>query len=346
MPPKMKPCPHCGTENSEQKQFCYHCRLELTPRSATETEVQQRLLRPRVLSQPQVPQRELTAGEVITPQPVTVPETPQPKKRRAKASAFWGASLAQRAQFYRQMQALLRAGIPIGLALGYLEQNIAPHLRPLVRDLTRHVQGGGLLSDAISGYPNIFPDWEVSLVVAAEKGGTLPQAMRDVADTLEMEMQLRREVNSQTLHLKFTAGVFLLVILIVAAAGISQGAEELFNNLGIALLKFLGILGALGGLIVGWRTGMRTRKGSRLGYELSARIPLLGQIMRNMMRLRFVKVLGALWHAGVPPVQALEAAARASGNRHVINLINDALTKLGEGTTLTEALEPTNILPP
>ncbi|MHB9023354.1 MAG: type II secretion system F family protein [Armatimonadota bacterium] len=350
MPPKMKPCPHCGTDNSENKRICYHCQLEITPQADSEKTVQKRLLRPRVLPQPQVPQRELTPGEVITPQPVTKPAPAPPKtKPRAKASAFWGATLAQRAQFYRQMQSLLRAGIPIGLALGYLEQNIAFNLRPLVRDLTQHVQGGGLLSDALSRYPNIFPDWEVSLVVAAEKGGTMPEAMRDVADTLEMEMQLRHEVNSKTIHLKFTAGMVVLVLLILGGAQfsiISGGLPGVLARLQAAALQFGIVLAAGFGLVMAWRTTMRTRQGASIGYSLSSWLPLLGPIIKNMMRIRFIRVLSALWHAGVGPVQALEAAARASGNRHVMHQVDEVLSAIGQGVSLSEALGPTRILPP
>ncbi|HEY3415763.1 MAG TPA: type II secretion system F family protein, partial [Armatimonadota bacterium] len=345
----MKPCPHCGTENSENKHICYHCQLEITPRPEPETPVNKRLLRPRMLPQPQVPQRELTAGEVITPKPVPVPaEAPKPKQR-AKASAFWGATLAQRAQFYRQMQSLLKSGIPIGLALGYLEQNIAFNLRPLVRDITQHVQGGGQLSEAMARYPNIFPDWEVSLVVAAEKGGTMPEAMRDVADTLEMEMQLRHEVNGKTLHLKFTAGMAVLVMLILGGVHfsiIAGGMSGVLARLQTVAIEFLLILAAGFGLVMGWRSAMRTRQGARFGYGFSSRIPLLGPIIKNMMRIRFVRVLGALWHAGVAPVQALEMAAHASGNQHVINQVDGVLASISQGATLSDALAPTHVLPP
>ncbi len=271
---------------------------------------------------------------------------PTQKSTPAGASPLFGATLRQRVQFYQQLHNLLKSGIPLALCLNYLENNIAYTLRPMLRDLIVRVQQGGLLSIAMGAYPNIFPEWEKSMVEAGEKGGTLPEAMQDIAEILEMEADMRSQVNTRTFQAKATFFVFILVIMVVIGAARSGGdIAKVIQNVEIAGMAFMGFLLAV--LVAKQMLAMwsRTRQGSKIAFAISSRTPLIGPMMRNMMQLRFTRVLGALWHAGVSPIDALETAARASGNPHVINQVADCIPSIGKGATVSDVLEKTVALP-
>lgn len=345
MPTEMTACPHCGTANSTKKSTCYACRKDMHPVAAVATADPPP---PRSTTPAPTGTRSKVVKAPSAPAPVTMsPATPPPPRPRSRASALLGATTMQRVQFYRQMQSLVHTGMPLGLCLNYVQENIAYALRPTVRDLASAVQGGEKLSDNMAHYPNLFQEWEVSVIRAAELGGTLPEAMQNIADSLEMEMSLRTRVLASTLPVIATFFVFVLVLLVVNAVRSSGGGiENVIPALQQAALQFGLLVGA--GIIVwqGWQVFTRTRVGGNINFHLVSYLPILGPLLRNMMRLRFVRVLASLWGAGVGPLEALDTSARATNNRQVMRIIKEGLPKLGQGGTLAEVVQSTRILPP
>jgi type II secretory pathway component PulF len=213
-------CPHCGTQNSAQKRVCYHCQAELDSSAHTRDTVRQR--------------KEKSAKDAE-----------HPGKGRYTANDYiFGVTLRQRAQVYRQLHSLLNSGIPLGLALGYCAQNCAFQIRNRLKKLADHVQQGKSLSEGMREYPILFPDWECNVVMAAEKSGTLPQAMADIAETIEIEWDLRSRTFVSTLHLRATLLVFVLVAFILAS--VRQGSvSDVMDQVGQAFIRFCIFLAAL-----------------------------------------------------------------------------------------------------
>ena len=178
---KMTSCPHCGAANSEKKRICYSCQQEMT--TVEEPKATSRLVPPPT-------QRPAVVRESVRPQqplPPAVANTPRlrPTAPGLAATALSGASLAQRIQFFRQLHGMLHAGIPLTQSLHFLQLNISPVFRPVVRDIADNVTQGTQLSTVMARYANLFPEWEVSVVRASELSGSLPEAMAEIAATLE-----------------------------------------------------------------------------------------------------------------------------------------------------------------
>ena len=331
MPAKMIPCPQCGAANSERKEKCFECQQPLgtvkrTPRTQTDARKTKGKLR--------LPDDILSIPAVIA------------KRRPLAGPGLIGVTLRQRVQMFRQLEHLIKAGIPLGLSLNYLQDNVAKYLRPMVKDMAEFVQAGGLLSQAMGRYQSIFADWEINLIRAAEKGGNLPEAMASIAQTLEMEMEMRTQVGVKLLPVKATCWVFALVVMIVLAVSNVAGLDGTMTALAQVIMRFFAIVVGFILLKNAWRYYSRSRRGARVAQQVVARMPLIGSIMHLQMQYRFMQVLGALWKAGVSPMDALESAARASGNRLLMYRVADQLQRLGEGAMLAEILETTRIFSP
>ncbi len=344
MPMKMITCPHCGATNSERKQECFECHQALTA-TAPVIETQSDKITPVSLPL----NTEKMAARLKTTQDAVSTKTKSVEFRTQVAVAVFGATLKQRIQLYRQMHSLLKAGIPMGLALNYLEGAIAFHLRPMAKTMAQSVQGGSLLSEAMTRFAGIFPEWEVSMIMAAEKSGNLPEAMEDLAETLEVEMDLRYQVGVKLFPLKATAVVFVLVLMLITALGSSPGGITSMSAL-MALLvqvgyRFIMLCAAAICLWQAWKFWGRSRTGARVVFETTARTPLIGPIIRNQMRYRFAEVLGALWRAGVAPMESLATAARASGNHHLMQRVTKQLKRFGEGATISDIIEDLKVFP-
>jgi type II secretory pathway component PulF len=331
MATKMIACPHCGTENSERKQRCFACEKPLgtarVPR-ATKTPAPAPV-RPRL------------------PAIARAPRTPAQARPIARGPGIVGVTLKQRVQIYRQIEHLLKAGIPIGQSLTYLQDNVARYLRPMVKDMADSAHRGEQVWQTMERYHTVFAEWEVSVVRAAEKGGNLPEAMAGIAETLEMEMEMRYQVGVKLLPLYATFFVFILVLLIVFSVGRAEQGNviSVFNQVGYAFLRFVSIVTAIILLRFAWRFYSRSLRGARVAQAIVTRMPLIGPILHLQMLYRFVQVLGALWRAGVSPMESLESAARASNNSLMKHRVGDQLKRVGEGATLSEALAATRVFP-
>ena len=324
----MRPCPHCGTENSAQKRICFQCGQEIRPPAP-----------PRMPARPKIP---------APPAPPPA-ETPIPPMNRRL--------LGQRAQFYRQMQAQLHAGIPPGHCLSLIEGASAASWRPMLRELARETQGGGMLSTALARYPLVFPEWEISVVRAGEIGGTLPDAMADIAESLETEVELRLQTHARTFHLRITAFVMALVACIVFRARavlpllLRTGKEinsiaEFFYYFYPAFRIFAFIVLGYLLLLILWRALSRTRRGGVVTQAIIRRVPFIGPILAGLLRLRFVSVLGTLWGAGVSPMEAIQTAARASDDPRLMDRIAVRLAEFSQGAPLSAVLAATGYFSP
>ena len=333
---EMMACPHCGAQNSRRKSLCYQCGNRMST-----TEVTSKTPRHRFGRRAAVVATNSASSEQMGKQTVE-------GMRHRKSSVFLGASLRQRAQFYHQMASLLNAGIPLGLALQHSAENCAFQLRPMLTHMSDKISAGGRFSEQLLDYPSIFPDWEVNVVVAAEKSGVLPDAMSNIAQTIEMESNMRSSTFASTFFIMATAVVAVLVLFIVHNVGKVQSGKlmDVFAAVGMAFLYCGLVLLALFAFIVFWRFFGRSRVGSALIATFMPKIPLIGPILQGLGRIRFVRVLGALWKAGVSPIESLEIAAKTTGNYHFIRQIEAGTVKLVKGgASISSVLAPTKFLP-
>ena len=99
----------------------------------------------------------------------------------------------------RQLSTMVSSGMTILRALYVLEAQTENEL--LVETLTgvrKDVEAGLALSDALERHPKVFSPLYVAMVRAGETGGVLEMALLRVADQLEKEDSLRRQVKSAT----------------------------------------------------------------------------------------------------------------------------------------------------
>lgn len=323
---EMNPCPQCGTMNSIRKKTCYHCQAVLSGANPAKASASSR-------SRTRPPAATAGGNRQNTP-------------REARPTAMQGATLRQRAQFYRQMYSLLHSGVGLGLALSYARDNSPRRLRAIVNQMSEHVAKGGRFSEVMTEYYNIFPAWEVSIIQAAEKSGGLPEAMVSIAETIETEWDLRTRTFAATLHLQATVVVFIIVLLVVFNVQGANGLGEVLTRLVRVFYQFMALVVAFLAAVLAWRYFTRSRVGGAFLARLVPRIPLIGPIIKTMAQMRFVLVLGALWQAGVSPMEALESAAAATGNAQLKRQVADNMQRLGQGELLSSIIGPTGYLPP
>ena len=101
----------------------------------------------------------------------------------------------------RQLSTMVSSGMTILRALYVLEaQTENDLLVDAITGVRKDVEAGLALSDAMERHPKVFSPLYVAMVRAGETGGVLEMALLRVADQLEKEDSLRRQVKSAMMY--------------------------------------------------------------------------------------------------------------------------------------------------
>ena len=261
----------------------------------------------------------------------------------------------------RQMSTMVSSGMTILRALYVLEaQTENKNLQEVLVKVRKDVEAGLPLSDAFARHPKLFNPLFVAMTRAGETGGMLDAALIRVADQLEKEDQLRRQVKSAMAYPIVVMG-FAFVVLTALVAFIVPVFVSVFATLGGELptiTKFTVMLSklvtgywwacmAVGfGTITVFRRWKRSPRGRAQWDTFRLRIPMkIGDIVQKIALARWSRTLSALVSAGVPILQALEITGKTAGNHVVEKAMADVIANVKAGGTIAAPLKNTPVFP-
>jgi type IV pilus assembly protein PilC len=262
--------------------------------------------------------------------------------------------------FTRQFSTMIDAGLPLVQGLTILaEQSDNRTFRTILKEITKDVEGGATLAEALKKHPKVFDDLFVNLVAAGEVGGILDTILQRLAAYIEKAAKLRSRIKGAMTYPAVVVSIAILVIAVILVFVIPV-FEEMFQSVGSALpaptqfvvnmSRFLkgNILFLLAGLVVaGWlfRLYRKSQGGRKRTDALSLRLPIFGPLLRKVAVARFTRTLGTMISSGVPILDALEIVAKTSGNVILEEVIYDVRGSIAEGQTIAEPLSETEIFP-
>jgi type IV pilus assembly protein PilC len=263
--------------------------------------------------------------------------------------------------FSRQFATMIEAGLNVVQALVILEQQTEdPYFATVVRELRADVEGGLLLSQAMTRHPKIFDRLFVSMVEAGEAAGILDEVLDRVALHIEKSTQIKRRVKGAMLYplmvLSFASLVLTGLLLFLVPVFVN-----IFSQLGGDLPKltqyvvavsdllkhrFYIIFPGIGGLIFGFRKWKKTDAGRKQWDRFKLKVPKIGPVVLKVTMARFSRTLSTLVSAGVDIIQALEITGQTAGNWMVENALGDVRAKVHEGVPIAQPLVDNAIFPP
>src|ERR1700759_3145947 len=118
----------------------------------------------------------------------------------------------------RQLATMVTSGMSIMRALQVLEnQTGSKMLKTAIAGVRHDVEAGLLLSDAMARHPKVFGPLYVSMVRAGETGGVLEECLLRVADQLEKDAALRRQVRAAMIYPSVIISFAVIVLLALVA---------------------------------------------------------------------------------------------------------------------------------
>jgi type IV pilus assembly protein PilC len=264
--------------------------------------------------------------------------------------------------FSRQFATMIEAGLNVVAALVILEeQTDDQYFALVVKELRADVEGGLLLSQAMSRHPKIFDRLFISMVEAGEAAGILDEVLDRVAYQIEKSTQIKRRVKGAMLYptmvlvfatLVLTGLLMFLVPVFVKIFGQLGGQLPTLTQYVVTMSDFLRtkyyiIFPLLGLLFFGLKKYKKTDSGRQKWDRIKLKIPMkIGQVVLKVTMARFSRTLSTLVAAGVDIIQALEITGQSSGNWVIEEALGDVRLKVSEGVPIAQPLVDNPIFPP
>src|SRR5215217_7839470 len=239
----------------------------------------------------------------------------------------------------RQLSTMVNSGMSLLRSLYIIEeQTESEKLRYIFVAVRKDVEACLALSDSLKKHPDVFNDLYVAMVEAGETGGILDSTLLRVADQLEKDAALKRQIKAAMMYPSLIGG-FAFVVLFALVAFLVPVFEKIFKDFGgdlPAITKFTVFLSHMvtdrwyilfGGIFVTvftFRKWKNSERGRMQWDRLKLKFPMkIGDIVQKVALARFSRTFSGLIAAGVPMLEAIDITGRTSGNKVIEQAMNE-----------------------
>jgi len=265
------------------------------------------------------------------------------------------------AVFSRQLATMITSGMSILRALYVLEEQTEnKQLKNTIVAVRKDVEAGLPLSDAMERHPKVFNPLFIAMTRAGETGGLLEGSLLRVADQLEKDASLRRQIKSAmiypTLVIVFAVGVMMALVafLVPVFQNVFKefgGELPAITKVSVAMSHLVIddwwlLIGGTIAVIVAFVKWKASSWGRPQWDRFRLRIPMkIGTIVQEVAIARWSRTLAALTGAGVPLLHALEITGKTAGNVVVEDAMDTIIASVKRGGTISAPLADIPIFP-
>lgn len=288
---------------------------------------------------------------------LTHAESQETKKRlfNKDISGFFGKiNTTDKVLFTRNLQVMIKAGLPISKALEILvKQTSKKSFKKIISDINSNVQKGKSLADSLALYPKTFPPLFVNMIRVGEVGGELEKVLGQLATQMKKDSDLLSNIKSAMIYpviiLTLMIAVIIVMIIFVLpelanvfrdiqadlpiTTRIIIGFSDFISKYGIYVVIGIILFGIIIFII------LRTKEGRRNFHKLLLIIPILGTNVKKVNLARFARTISTLLTSGVPIVKTLIITGEVLGNKIYRETVLAASNDVKKGVRLVEVLD-------
>jgi type IV pilus assembly protein PilC len=268
--------------------------------------------------------------------------------------------LQELAMYTLQLANLLRAGMPLTLALQSMASLSSRGIPgECSRKLRQDVTEGRSLSDAMIRQNHIFPDLVINMVRAGEQSGALEEVLRRQAAHYERFAEVQAKFKSAMVYPIIVCSVGVVLVIFFMTFMLPK-FMDLFTNTKVQLPAITRMLIAVSNFLTGYwwaillgltAAGILFNRysASKEGREnldrLKMRMPLFGNVIRLNLFGQFARTLSTLLQNGVPVLQALRITEEVIPNVVLKEAIAETRNAVTDGKTLAQPLAKSRLFP-
>lgn len=263
--------------------------------------------------------------------------------------------------FCRQLYSLTKAGVPLLRAMkGLAQSSNNKMLKEALEDVSTELTNGRGLSAAMQQHPNIFSPLFISMIHVGENTGRLDQALLQLANYYEQEMETRKRIKSAMRYPVFVLTAISLAMVVLNLKVIPQFAS-MFERFGVDLPLPTRILlttshafvhywplmlGVLVGCFCAFQAWVRRAEGREAWDKFRLRIPIVGDIVNRAQLSRFSRTFALMLRSGVPLNQSIALSAEALGNQFLENRLIEMKNAIEAGNTISSTAAQSEVFTP
>ncbi len=275
----------------------------------------------------------------------------------------WGNRLNARdlSLITRQLASLVRSGLPLDEALhATARQQNKQNIKQILLQVRTKVLEGFSLAQALGENPGAFNEMYRALVRAGESSGYLGPVLERLADYTQTSQQVQQRLKMAMIYpvvllvISLSVIAALMAFVVPKLVGIFAHSQRALPPLTEALIvtsDFVVNYGfycviALVGMVFGIKRLLRNENRLRTWHRWQLRLPVIGNLVRQINSARFAATLSLLSSSGVPLLQALNIAGQVMSNKLLQESCEQVASAVREGSSLYRAMENVGTFPP
>ena len=262
--------------------------------------------------------------------------------------------------FNQELATLLKAGMPLVQSLDILRTRLAnPVFKAVLDDVHEKVRSGTALSDAFQAHGELFPSVYTASLMAGERAGNLDAVLRRFVAYAKVIDSVRKKTIAALIYPAILIALAIVLVGIIAVKVVPTFAEfyagfetelPLSTRLIVGFSDFirvnlLFIALAIFAAIAAFYTWIKQPgQGARFD-QMVMKLPVIGPSVQKFATAQLARTLATLLGGGIPLVNALEIAARSTGNRHMGREMTLVAQRVREGQGFAATLLDRNVVP-
>ncbi len=263
--------------------------------------------------------------------------------------------------FNQQLSALLRAGIPVLQSINLLKtRSGSSNLREVLVDVEEKIKSGVPLSEAFESQ-GIFPKIYTASLLSGEKSGALDEVLLRFVEYLRRSVGISRKLRGALAYPAFllvASGLMVAFLTLYIVPRMSDLFTSLSAQRGLPTVTVLVLAVSSGAARNIWWLGplllisiallfiwLRTERGKLILHRFLLKIPIAGNLIRNMATSQLARSLSTLLSGGITVPDSWDIASQALNNLELRQRSLSVSHMIREGRGFSEALHQAGWLP-
>jgi type IV pilus assembly protein PilC len=263
--------------------------------------------------------------------------------------------------FCFDMEQMTRAGIPLLDGLRDLRDSLdSPRFKSIVSSMLEDIEGGKMLSQSMTPFPQVFDSVFTSLVRAGEQTGRLTDVFESLSNALkwqdELASQTKKLLIYPTMVFFVVMGVlfFLLAYLVPQVVGVLKTMRvdlPLQTRVLIAMSNFVVsywwiVIGLPVLIVVSLMAIIKKYARAKYLFDFAKlRIPVIGPIIQKIIMARFANFFALMYQSGITILDAIRTSEGIVGNLVIAEGLGRAWQQINAGESLSETFQNLGMFP-
>lgn len=265
------------------------------------------------------------------------------------------------AVFCRQFAVIISSGITLLEAIGILrDQASKKRMKIILDDIYSELQKGRVLSEAITPYDDMFPEFMKNMIKVGEASGALDTILNQMAEYYEHDYKIRKKVKGAMTY-PAILGVLTVGVVVLLMVAVIPMFSDMLSSMGGEMPGITKILMAISNFMVNnllvitvvvtlaivfFTYWIKTERG-RLWFDgLKLKLPVIKTTVIKTITARFARSMSILLKSGIPIVNAMEIMEDLIGNKAIQENFSTAANDIQEGKGIAGPMKSLGIFPP